>query len=809
MHRIRFVIVLAALLAGPAGLLPCAAQMTGRVSAITPQEAIANAPLTLRVDLLGGETIERVFLVYRSYGQGSFQVTEMDLVADRASVTLPSRAVLAPFLEYYLVFQQRDGTTETYPEGETLDPYTVPPARTLSIPVIGEGGGDIQVLFLSPDPSDVLDPDEVVIAVSLLRADSLVKRPVTQIFLDGADLTDRAVIDGDMIVLVPSNIGISLSPGEHRVGVRLYRQDGNLYRAALQTFTVRGDPSFVYQQPISDAFATRLNVYAESRRELVSSSVSWYNRGGVQFTGTKGSWRLLANAFVTSDESPSRQPQNRFYLGIASPWVSAGYGDSYPAFPSLVLAGKRIRGLSGSVRLGTVNLDVTYGETARGIEGTLQSSFRSDSLAVEQERIPGAPYAPIDDTTWGRFSYGTYSRNLFAVRPSFGSGETWQWGVSWLSSSDDPSSIRFGTRPQENVVLGTDFVARFDGRRIELFGQAAFSAYNSDISSGTFTDAYIDSTYPDQAETIRQVRDILSGIITVNDNLRPLSLEQPSTLAYELGVNLTYLQNALTVQYLFRGSDYTSFGQTFLRKDIQGFSVADRIRLRDNTVLLTLGYERLQDNTSNTKVATTVYTTFNAAVSYTSLSDIPSVTLGYTLYRNDNGLGNAGADSLLAVNDYTHRVFLQASTTVSYRGRHTLALTVSTSQRTDETVRASDVTSTLVSFSVTSRYAFPLMTALEIAVNQNDFPPSTLGGPRVPLNYTSLALTGRYALVQDILNASLTLGPTFGDLERTVIDGRLEWFFYQRMSLSLQYTYFRNRELTDDSFLSLRYRYDV
>jgi hypothetical protein len=226
-------------------------------------------------------------------------------------------------------------------------------------------------------------------------------------------------------------------------------------------------------------------------------------------------------------------------------------------------------------------------------------------------------------------------------------------------------------------------------------------------------------------------------------------------------------------------------------------------------VLLTLGFERLQDNTSNTKVATTVYTTFNAALSYTSVTDLPSVTVGYTRYANDNGLGNTRADSLLAVDDLTNRLFLQASYNFNYRARHTLALTLSTSQRDDRTVRKTDVTSSLVSLSINSLYTFPLQTTLEIAVNRNEFPASMPGEARVPLNYTSLRLTGRYVFLQDLLNATLTLGPTFGDLERTVLDARAEWFFRKEMSLALQYTYFRNRGVDDDSFLSLRYRYDI
>jgi hypothetical protein len=131
-------------------------------------------------------------------------------------------------------------------------------------------------------------------------------------------------------------------------------------------------------------------------------------------------------------------------------------------------------------------------------------------------------------------------------------------------------------------------------------------------------------------------------IITVNDNLRPLSLAKPSTLSYDLGLALNYFNNALKFTYLYRGSDYTSFGQTFLRKDIQGFNVLDRLRLVENQLYLSLGYERLQDNTSQTKVATTTFSTVNIAVSYFPRVDLPRLTVGFTRWTNGNGISAAG-----------------------------------------------------------------------------------------------------------------------------------------------------------------------
>jgi hypothetical protein len=790
-------------------VVPTRGQVPSNIAYVEPKEATADAPLTMTLELLQGGNVDRVYLIYRPYGEGQYQSLEMNLVGNSASVTLPSNVVHPPFLEYYIVLADRQGNLTTHPVSEGGDPFSAPPARTLALPIRAAPEEGIQVLFLSPDPSEVLEPEDIVIAVSLLRADTFIVRRATQVFLDGRDVTSKAVFSDDMIVVVPQNLGIRLSPGEHQVGVRVFGREGNLQQARVHRFTVKGDIGYRYAQPVRPEFTYRASIYAESRREVVASGISWYNRGGYQFRGSKGEWRLHSNAFVTSDEQKDRQPQNRFFVGVESPWISAGFGDSHPSFPSLILSGKRVRGLNTSLRLGVFNLDLALGQTLRSIDGALLSSFPRDSLGAEQSRDRSAAYGPINDTTWGKFSYGTYERQLFAVRPSFGSGETWQLGFTWLNSKDDMSSIQYGQRPKENIVLGTDFVTRLDRNRIELHGQAAFSAYNSDISSGSFTDAYIDTVYPDNADDIKTIRDILDPFITVNDNLRPLSLKTLSTLAYDLGTVLNYFNNNLRVTYLYRGLEYTSFGQTFIRKDIQGLRLLDRLRLLNNSVLLTLGFEQLQDNTSNTKVATTVFRTVNIAASYYAQANLPSVTVGYTNFVNDNDLNPTGMDSILAIDDITNRFFLQSSYNFIYRGQHTAILNLTTSQRDDRTVRETDVSNTIVTVGLTSRYAIPLQTTVEIGLNFNSFPPTTRGGERRSLDFTSVALTGKYVALTNILTFMATVAPTFGELKRTVVDMRAEWFAIQAMSFTLQFSYFKNTGVADDSYISLRYRYDI
>jgi hypothetical protein len=811
-HPCRRVVRLTKILAGLLGALALPAhtpaQPASRIVTLEPDQAITDAPITITATIRRGEEIERIYLVCRPFGAGQYQRAEMDLVGNNATITLPSRLIVPPFLEFYLVLVRRDGSIETDPEGGGTDPFAEPPLQTLQLPVLSQDELDTQVIFLSPDAAEVLNSDDVVISLSLLRADSAVARSATQVFLDGANVSDKVIMAGDLLVLVPGNFGVDLSPGVHRIGIRLYRRDGNLYRVAVHRFTVLGEEGYQYTRPVLHGFRPTMTVDVESRREGVGGSPEWYNRAGLQFSGQTGVWRVLAHTFVTSDERSDRQPQNRYFVGVESPWFAAGYGDSYPSFPDLILRGKRVRGLSSAVRLGALNVDVAYGQISRPLEGTLVTSFPTDSLVSEQQRNPTAAYGPVDATHWGRFLYGTYERNLFAVRPSFGSGDPWQWGITWLSARDDPSSIQYGIRPQENILLGTDVVTRFDRGRIEFRGQAAFSAFNTDISSGTFTDAYIDTVYPHDAGTIKSVRNLLQDFITINDNLRPLSLKTPATLAYDIGVDLNYFDNFLRVGYVFRGSDYTSFGQTFLRRDIRGVSVLDRLRLLENVLHLTAGFERLQDNTAGTKVATTAFTTFTAAVGYYPRGGLPGISAGISSYSSDNGLSSQGTDSLSMVDDATLRFFTQVAYDVAFHGTHSAALSFSTSSRKDRSPRRYDVRNTAVSLGVRSRYPLPLQTTLEAVLSFNAYPDSIQGWRR-DLDYTTLVFGARYELLRDLVVLTATVAPSLGDVRRLVTDAGVEWFAMPSLVLAGQFSYFRNEGLRDDSIFSLRARYDL
>jgi hypothetical protein len=801
-------VVVVALLLSCCPLWNSMAQLSSAVTDVAAGEAIARSSVTVTATLREGHAAESILLLYRPFGTREFRKMEMDLRGSTATAVVPGNAVAPPFVEYYLVLADAAGKRESYPRSTGAEPLTTPPAQLLRITVKDEESQ--QVLFLSPDPDAVLNPDEVLISISLLRADTSIAPRATQIRVDDANVTSGAVFSGDLVVVVPDNLGLRLSPGRHTVKVGLFNRKGQFRQSAELSFYIRrtGTEGLLSSTIPERKFLYNANVQVESRHENISNSGMWYNRANAQFRGKTDIWSFTGNMFLTSDEKSDRQPQNRYYIGVETPWISAGYGDHYPTFPELVLDGKRVRGLKTNARYGLFGVDLTLGEISRSVEGSLTTSFPADSFNVQFQRDSTARFGQINDSTWGNFDYGTYARKLFAIRPSIGNRETWEVGFSWLSSSDDKGSIRYGSKPQENILLGTDFMARLDNRRIEFDGQMAFTAYNADISSGTFTDKYIDSVYPNSAKDIKQVRDYLKNYITVNDNFRPLSLKELSTIAWQVGVGLNYFDNAFHPGSLFRGSDYTSSGQSYPQTDIQGIRLTDHARILDNQLFLTLGFEHLTDNTSHTKPATTTFSNADIAATWFPARTLPTVTVGFSRYSNDNSLNTRGADSSVAIDDVTLRFFIQSSYDFVMGAQHTASLNLSTSNRNDETVRRYDLENFTGEMVLSTRYAIPLQTIVSAALYLNTMPVGTAGSSG-DFNYTALSFTGRYGVIPDVLSLSGSIAPTFGDYRRTAADLDLEWMAMRTMTVDFQFAFYHNDNGTDDNIVSLRYRFHL
>ena len=765
-------------------------QINTYIRAIHTGEAREGTPLRVAVELAKSTDLARVVLYYRQYGQSEFRILEMPIIGDTASVTISEDEVSPPFIEAYVLAQTSAGASETYP-------FENPQGTPTRIPVAMKSPKDQEILILSPDKSEQLLPGDVYISISFVYAPDEVDRKRTKVFVDNIDLSSMAVSAGDLTIVSPDALPKNLSTGTHTLRVNVYDTTGAPYHTVERTFSVVSN-GYVETEEVKYSG----NAQAEGRNEDIKGTVTPYRRLSTNANASYGILKTTGNLYLTSEEDPTRQPQDRYFLGLDAKYAQVGIGDAYPRFaPSAVMDGKRVRGISAGLDLGFFNLNYVSGEDIRRID------------ADSSQQI----YTP------------TLKRNLTAIRPSFGSGENFQLGFTYLKSKDEYGAADTVVKPQENVVVGSDAVVAFDNHHFEWTGQVSYSLDNVDISAPEFTNASIDTSQLDSSTKSllkKYGTTYLEKVITLNQNLIPLPPGM-TALVYETGLALNYFGNYLKGTYIYHGSDYNSEGTSALRKDVKGFNIFDRIRLIGNSVFLTASYENLQNNTAGQDTIltskgevelTTTYETFNASVSYYPTSNMPNFTVGYGNNNNSNPIDPFDKDSTVAVraiNDVTNRYFAQSTYDFSSSlGKHNASLSLDISNKTDNTENKQNVKGLNAFLLLNTVHTFPLESSIGYTMSLNTIPLVTVdstGGnlktvvSSTSLNYTTITLNGRYKIYKDLLKLSATYAPTFGDFQRTLLELGLLYAIANNQSASFQYQYIVNSGLKNDSYVSLIY----
>ena len=781
-------------------------QISDKIAKVTAPPVPQGQPASIQAELINPAVIQRMEVAYRPFGEQSYKRMEMSVVGNLATATIPATATLPPFLEFYLLlYTQNSQTPETYPlenaEGHPLrvDIQEAYPASKY-------------ITVLSPEEGETVRKEDLFISFTVTK-DTLLDTSANQIFLDDANVTRFAVGSGDLFVLRPENASLVLSSGKHTVRVELYSKNHSLLESFHWGFGVPGIGEPVVT-PAPEGWLYGGSLQLETRNEKIDTLPGVpYNRATLTANASRGIFRTWGKMYLTNEEKSGRQPQDRFTLNAEIPHLQLGVGDLYPVYPDLIMNGMRVRGVSGNVSLGSFGLTVTQGQILRSIEGDTLKTFPGDSLVAEQQRDPSASYKVYrpGDSVWAKFVGGTFSRDLLVIRPRFGTENSYV-GFTALKSSDDPASIQFGIKPEENLVVGTDFLFSFANHTVDVNGQVAMSGTNHDVTRGTFTDAEIDSLYGDNSQStrdhMRTIKNILSHLITVNENFVPLTQKYMPTLAYEAGFAVNTGDNGFRFNYLRHGNSFESFGQTFVRPDIAGFNLSDHVRLVNNSLLVSGGFERLQDNTAENKPATTTSTTANLGVSYFPRTDFPSLTLAYLFASNDNGLD---LDSAFATRDLTNRVVLQLNKDFTYIARNQGMLSVSTSLRDDQTQRGLDTKNTTITLGVTSTYQIPLQTTVNLLVSLNSLPAiDSLGRTTLsPRDYMTLYLNGQYRLADDRLLLSAALSPTLGNIGRMLCDASAQYFFTKKISAVTDLSLYLNRGRSSDFIGSLILRAEL
>lgn len=767
------------------------AQLPERISSVDVKKIGSNVVFT--VSLLSPNEIRNTFLLYRVTGSAEYEKKGMNIYGSSAEYSIPSDEVKAGAVEYGIVIELKNNSTEAYPVGFP----SAPPKQFNDI----FSAKDKEVLILSPEINETVTSDNFFISLSLSRLPSNVNKTATKIFLNNIDLTKDLIFIDDLILYHP-NKDIYLS-GSYDLKVEFYDEDGSLYHSANSRFKIKALYSGL---STPDVFNYSAAIQSSSRSENVNSLNTLYNTLDINFNGSYEEWKITGSLFLNSEEKGNLQPQHRFNVGLKSDWLQLSYGDNFPRFPSLILEGKRVRGIDGSINYGIFNLQAAYGDINRAVQGRLlQLIGPSDGAALSSNviRIDSAKYG----MPFGLIDFGTYSRRLFAVRPSLNAGAAFQIGISYLHSIDDKNSVELASRPQENLVLGADISSAFDNQNIRFSLQSAFSLTNKDIAGGNITDAQLDSLssseiYASSVDDLKRIRDIASSFITVNQHLSPLNPGKLPTLAGEAKLALNYFDNLFNISYIYRGNEYQSFGQSFLRNDIRGINISDNIRLFKNQIMLRLSYENLEDNLQNTKPFTTKYQTINTSVSYFPGSNFPGVFLSFTRFDHKNNAdGNDSLSQLYTINDFTNQYSINLSYSFKFGIQHYTSLSFTRMDREDNSIRKLDGSNNSISLSVNSTINNKLSSSVNLNYSKN----------RIAVNvfdYTAIYLGGKY-IVNESLNLSSYFSQSFGSLNRQSANISAQYNLLKNLGISAQLSVIRYGNLYTNSVISFSTIYNI
>jgi len=788
-------------------------QIVPIVSNVKTGQANDGQPLVVTVELSQNVGVSQVIFVYRQFGQSEFTEIEMALSGRSASITMPAGAVKSPYVEYYIRVNLVGGKTETYPVQN-------PEVNPMKIAVKEPDPKDQEVRIISPEPGSTIAIEELGVVVSLFYTPPLVDPKATRIFLDAIDVSKDAILSEDLLIYSPQNFNLELSKGAHSVTIELVDTTGKLYHRVRSDFAVTTAEALASEET---RFRGRVDGQLELRDEALAASHRSYVRGDLRTSATYSVFQFGGMMHLDNQDKPTIQPQNRFNIFAQTDWLRLEYGDAYPRFPSLMVSGKRVRGFTASLATGVLNLDVSIGETSRGVEGIIDSTVGVDTSSF----VPPNNSRLKSDTTYEFFSGGTYKRNFLAVRTSFGSYEGTQWGLGFVKAKDDVGSIVYGILPQENLVVGSDFRVALDDENFKWETQASLSLTNTDISDGSFSQEDYDQlkqSDPETGDNLEKVGKIAEKIITVNEFLfptNPVGKGLPS-LALESALTLNYFSNYLTGMFFRRGASYQSFGNEFLQTDIQGFLIADRIRMFNNRVYLSLSYEAKSDNTADTKEGTTDFGNFNSSVTVNPVN-FPAFTIGYGFnnriadydIRSGPDTSNVAQVSKFA-DEVTNRFYIGTNYDfVAMGNRQNVGLTVSIANKDDRTYYKANQSNLFLQLNWSQEYRIPLQTIVGFSIsnNKNDLQIFTPAGAdsiltTTEFDYTSLSFGARYRIFEDKLRLAADIVPIFGSISRTNFQLGAQYAISQYHNLELFFGYIQNAALADDIISSLIYRFN-
>ncbi len=770
--------------------------------------------------------VQEANLFYRFDDGISYQQQEVLFQNGSFVTTLEVNDISNSVVEYYFQLTLVSGQDFYYPQ-------TSPSENPVRLDIIesNEGGRPVEELersalidytIISPEQGEAMAPTDVVIAMSLYYDINQLEPGEFRLFLDNRDVTELADTSAYFISYAPK----ALRNGEHTIRLE-YVTQAQRYLVEEWSFVVV-DADDVSYAGFGGSEARPLgNIELGARNQVIGGNPNNAYTARTNVSGTYGLLRYSINGFFTSQESSRLQPQNRFGMNLQlGKWLGFQAGHVFPNMGRFTINGRRVYGINTEAHLlnESLNVQFIYGELSRKVTNLYSS------VLVEEEEFNGT----VVDTTYtlqyqnqGR---GTFQREILGGRIGIGNERKFQIGVQAMKVQDDTTSIfnirnfndlspdltaglspadinklsadpellqvqNGSVQPKGNFVAGLDMKMGFNNNRVRFEAEGVVSALNNDIYGGYLTVQQADELGFEIDQETEDILSRLSQLIIVNENMNVLPLRikdidtdsataEPyfptSILAGNGEFSINYPSNNFKLQYRWIGPDFNSLANSTVRKDIAGFTASDRFRMFRNRLYVTLGYEVLEDNVSNSKDATTQSKTYRTNLSWYPIKrELPRVSLGMRYRSRDNSVARfnpfispdlekaAVQNFVISGTDTLSSAVPKDNTTLNFTGsvtqqfelldiRHDASLSISSLKTTDEVFAFGDVSSSAVSLNLTSRFnAMRLRTQFGMTFNNTQ-----TGSGQTDINIFGMYVGGSYFMMENKLNLNGRLAVT-------------------------------------------------
>jgi len=646
----------------------------------------APVELSFAVPGINPNDIQDAYIFYRPNDEIAYQQKQAALVSSDIKAKLTVADKQATSLEYYLQIQLNNGRKITYPSNDAV-------SNPIRVEVVDHRKSErerrveatgVDYTILSPSPGSAVAQNDVVLALTLFYDPAKIDTAHTsfQMLLDDKDITDQAAANSYFYTYTSDK----MAPGSHSVVFNLQKQD-TVLEVTSWKFTVL-NPNEVLTANASNNKADWLpqgKVQLTARDQQVGGYPNNALSGNITLSGNKGDISYSAHGFLTSQQDPRLQTQNRFGARVTvGNWLQLEAGHVYPNLSLLTIAGQRMNGVNAIVHLwdDAVNMHFIHGRMRRGI-----SNIYGD-LKPEYRMFQGTPV----DTTYSLNvdESGTFERKITGGRIGLGRDRHFRFGLNFLKVQDDTTSIGLvrnvqslktvdsqliqdlsakeqqdlknhpgqlsvsgNPKPKGNFVASSDVDLSFDSDRIRLKANGGLSLLNKDITGGILTQQKADELGLNIEPQTENLLDRMSWLIIINQNMdalphrfstdeygaSALAFMPTNILATRSELGLHYYKNDLRFQYRWVGPGYNSLANTTIRKDIAGYTISDRFRLFQDRLYITLGYESLRDNVTNSKEATTNTITYRSNISWYPIDpNLPRLSVGFMNRNRDNSV---------------------------------------------------------------------------------------------------------------------------------------------------------------------------